>query len=102
MGLLIRPDGSTEFIKGEGVAGDLTLDQIKRVLGDLTLTIAWIRTDPRVSGGYDHFYIDDEAKFKNLPINDEATRRCRFLFPDDYISGPALFCKSQNSKGRSY
>jgi hypothetical protein len=100
--LLIHPDGTIEEIKGERTKGDLSVDQIKRLLGGFQVTLEWVPCDPKKSGGYNHFYMDGEAKFKNLPRNDEATRRSTLSFVWDYVSGPALFCKSKNSNGRSY
>lgn len=103
MALLIHPDGSMTEIIGENPSGDIPLDQIKRLLGGPAVVIQYVPCNKKKSGGYDHFFMDDEAKFKRLPLNEEATLRATLGIDWDFISGPALFCNSKNTRGaRSY
>ena len=91
MALIIRADGTQALIEGKGKNGSLSLQQLQGAVGGY---IEFVPCDPEVTGGYDHFYCNEEGKLKRLPINPTACHMSTLTGGDDYIVGDVIFCKS--------
>jgi hypothetical protein len=91
MALIVRIDGTKEEIAGNGGASCITAEQIKEVIGGGFFQV--VPCDPAATGGYNHFYCDEEGKLKGFAFNREATRMSTLTASDDNIVGDVLFCK---------
>jgi hypothetical protein len=102
MALKISVDGTRTEIKGEKEKGALSYKQLKEAVGGY---IELVRCDPEVTGGYDHFYCNEEGKLEGLPFNPEATRLSTWTADSDPIVGNVIFCKTgknEDGEGESF
>ena len=101
MALIISIDGVRTEIKGARDGKYLTVSQINIIVGGY---FEYVCCDPEVTGGYDHFFCNENGKLKGLPINVEATRLSTYTKEEDVIVGNVVFCKSEtnlNNEGES-
>lgn len=92
MALLIKVDGTHSDIQGINSNGSLTYEQLQNAIGGGY--IQSVGCDPKVTGGYDHYYCDEEGKLKNLSVNREATKLSTYTALDDVLVGDVIFCKT--------
>lgn len=92
MALLIKTDGTRVEVIGTKPNNALTYEQLVEAIGGGF--IQSVACDPAVTGGYDHFYCDEEGKLKDLPPNPEATRLSTYTMWGDTVCGNAIFCKT--------
>lgn len=92
MALIIKVDGTRQEVKGTKENGALTYEQLKDAIGGGFIQA--VGCDPKVTGGYDHYYCDEEGKLKNFPFNHEATKLSTYTMPDDVLVGDVIFCKT--------
>jgi hypothetical protein len=95
MGLILTVEGKRIEVKGEKEDGALSYRQLKDAVGGY---IEIVRCDPEVTGGYDHFYCNEEGKLEGLPFNPEATKLSTWTADSDPIVGNIIFCKSGRNK----
>ena len=98
MGLLIKADGTRQEIQGEEESGSLSYEQLKEAVGDY---IEMVSCDPEITGGYDHYYCNEEGKIIGLPANHVATHLSTYTSPFDVVCGDVIFCKGDD-EGNSY
>jgi len=91
MALLIKVDGTQEEVNGKNDDGSFTLDQLKDAIGGGYIEV--VACDPEVTGGYSCFVCDEEGKFKQFKINEEATKLSTYTSAFDVVCGNVLFCK---------
>lgn len=102
MGLIVTVEGERKEMKGEKENGALSYRQLKDVVGGY---IEYVRCDPEVTGGYDHFYCHEEGKIVGLPFNKVATELSTWTADTDPIVGNVIFCKSgknEHGEGESF
>jgi len=92
MALLIKVDGTRVEVKGDNPDGILSYEQLKEAVGGGY--IQSVACDPAVTGGYDHFYCDEEGKLKGFPINRAATDLSTLTMVGDVLVGDIIFCKT--------
>ena len=92
MALLIKVDGTRVEVLGTGPEGQLAYEQVKNAIGGGFFQS--VPCDPEVTGGYDHFYCDEEGKRKEFPINREATKLSTYTALEDVLVGDVIFCKT--------
>lgn len=97
MGLLIKVDGTKTEVKGNKPDGALSYEQLKDAVGGGFIEA--VQCDPTATGGYDHFYCDEEGKLKGFPPNREATKLSTYTMPDDVVVGDVIFCKAGGEDG---
>jgi len=97
MALLIKTDGTKQELKGEEADGSLSYQQLNKACGGY---IQMVPCDPKVTGGYDHFYCNEEGKLTGLEGNLLATEMSTYTAPYDVICGDVVFCK-ENGEGGS-
>ena len=90
MAYLVKADGTTEIIEGEGDDGHLTYDQIRKLIGGGY--VEHVETDPKQAMGCRHIYLDEEGKLKNFPPNVKATEMSVFTQAGDTLVGDVVFC----------
>lgn len=101
MGLLIKVDGTRSEVKGNKPNGALSYEQLKAAVGGGYIEA--VQCDPAVTGGYDHYYCDEEGKLKDFPPNREATKLSTYTMPDDVVVGDVIFCtKGGEDDGESF
>src|SRR5512136_2183247 len=83
MALLIKADGTRQEVKGEKPNGALTWDQIKNAIGGGYVQM--VTCNPKVTGGYNRFYCDEEGKLKLFEPNPEATKLSTYTMPEDVL-----------------
>jgi hypothetical protein len=59
----------------------------------------YVLCDPAVTGGYDHYFCDEDGKFKGFRRNVAATALSTYTSPFDELVGDVLFCKRGGSEG---
>jgi len=92
MALLIKVDGTRVEVLGTGPEGQLTYEQLKEAVGGGYIQA--VACDPKMTGGYDHFYCDEEGKLKGFPINRAATDLSTLTMVGDVLVGDIIFCKT--------
>lgn len=92
MALLIKVDGTRVEVVGTGPEKQLTYAQLKEAIGGGFIQA--VACDPAVTGGYDHYYCDEEGKLKDFPVNREATKLSTYTMFDDVLVGDIIFCKT--------
>lgn len=92
MAMLIKTDGTCHEVIGEKKRGLLSYKQIRDAIGGGYIEL--VSCDPEVTGGYNHYYCDEEGKLKGLPPNLAATKLSTYTAPDDIVVGDVLFCKT--------
>lgn len=97
MGLLIKADGTRTEIIGAKENGALSYEQLKQAVGGGFIEA--VQCDPAATGGYDHFYCDEEGKLKGFPPNREATKLSTYTMLDDVVVGDVIFCKRGGPDG---
>lgn len=101
MALLIKSDGTKIEIKGEEEDGSLSYAQIKKSIGGGFFQ--FVGCDPTVTGGFDHYFCDEEGKFKGFRKNEIATALSTYTSVFDMVVGDVLFCKlGGKDKDRSF
>lgn len=90
MALMVKPDGTRTPIVGEGENGEVTLQQLYKLIG--CRWVEHVACDPAMAAGFDGCYIDEEGKFnQELRKNAVATEMCTWIAADDVIVGTAVF-----------
>jgi len=92
MALIVRTDGSTQLLEGTKPGKLLDWQQIKKAIGGGYVEA--VACDPAVTGGYDHFYCDEEGKLKGFKPNMTAYKMSTLTADSDMIVGNVVFCKS--------
>lgn len=90
MALVISFDNAKTEVVGNNPDGTLSAKQLNRIVGGYFELVA---CDPRVTGGYDHYYCNEEGKMMNLPVNHTACEMSTMTAEDDVIVGNVVFCK---------
>lgn len=90
MALIVKADGSREELKGAGEGGRVTYEQIRAAIGGGY--VEHVDTKPEKAEGHSHIYMDEEGKYKDFPINVEATTMSAFTQPGDFLVGDVVFC----------
>lgn len=98
MALQIKTDGTRVEVRGTKPDGALSYEQLVAAVGGGCIEA--VDCDPAVTGGYDHFYCDEEGKLKGLEINLVASRMSTLTAVGDIICGDVIFCKARG--GESY
>jgi hypothetical protein len=75
---LLKTDGTTEDFN------DNSLEGMQKAVG------GWIEIVPTHDGK--DMVINEEGKFKHLPLNEKATEMAR-IFPNDYIVGDVIIAE---------
>ena len=98
MALLIKADGTRVEIKGEKKNGALTWEQVTSAIGGGYVQM--VACDPKITGGYNRYYCDEEGKLKLFPPNLEATKLSTYTMPGDVLVGDILFTKGRQGQDR--
>lgn len=96
MALLIKHTGERVEVKGQKPNGALTADQLREAIGGGYFQM--VKCNPKVTGGYNRYYCDDEGKLKSFPINPVATQLSTYTAPDDVLVGDVLFCRGRGGQ----
>lgn len=87
--IIIKSDGTEQFVNPEGANDKFTLEQLQRIVGGYIQVINLPANKLLV--------INEEGKLLSLPVNQKASslaRFCKSIFDTDFIVGDAVIIES--------
>ena len=87
MARILKTDGTLHELKGEGPKGRLTLEQMQQAVGGYVRVV-------KLSGDKMQMVVDEDAGWKNVPVNRTATEMYRRNsgYMGAVIKGDVILC----------